>query len=124
MPIYQFTCLDCHKHFEKAISYNNYGKNIVVCPFCSTENVERAISRIRINLPGKNLQPDEAAFYQALEENPQELGKNLRKMSKQTGEQFEPEFNEVVERLEKGQSLDQIEKELPDIDPPKDGNLN
>ncbi len=41
-------------------------------------------------------------------------------MSEQSGEEFEPEFHEVVDRLEKGQSFEQIEKELPDIDLPAD----
>jgi len=39
----------------------------------------------------------------------------MRKMGKEMGEEIPPEFNEVVDRLEKGQSPKDIEKELPDL---------
>ena len=43
------------------------------------------------------------------------MGRVMRKMGKEMGEELPPEFNEVVDRLEKGQSPEDIEKELPDI---------
>jgi hypothetical protein len=39
----------------------------------------------------------------------------MRKMSSEMGEDLGPEFTEVVERLEKGQSPEDIEQELPDL---------
>ncbi len=39
----------------------------------------------------------------------------MRKMGKQMGEELPPEFKEVVDRLEKGQSPESIEKDLPDV---------
>ena len=39
----------------------------------------------------------------------------MRKMGNEMGEQVPPEFNEVVDRLEKGQSPEEIEKEMPDL---------
>ena len=51
----------------------------------------------------------------AMEDNPQVLGSMMRHMSDEIGEEMPPEFDEVVNRLEKGQSPDQIEKELPDL---------
>jgi hypothetical protein len=50
-----------------------------------------------------------------LEENPRELGRMMRKMGKEMGEDLPPEFDEVVGRLEKGQSPEEIEAALPDI---------
>jgi uncharacterized FAD-dependent dehydrogenase len=50
----------------------------------------------------------------ALEQNPRELGRRFRKMSEEIGEDVGPQFNEVVDRLEKGQSTDEIEKSMPD----------
>jgi hypothetical protein len=40
----------------------------------------------------------------------------MRKMGTEMGEEMPPEFGEVVDRLEKGQSPEDIEKELPDLD--------
>ena len=50
-----------------------------------------------------------------LEKDPQALGKMMRHMSNEVGEEMGPEFNEVVDRLEKGQSPDEIERDLPEM---------
>ena len=50
-----------------------------------------------------------------LENDPQAMGRVMRKMGNQMGEELPPEFNEVVDRLEKGQSPESIEKDLPDV---------
>jgi hypothetical protein len=52
---------------------------------------------------------------EGLEEDPRALGKMMRKMSQQVGEDLPPEFDEVVGRLEKGQSPEEIERDLPDL---------
>ena len=36
-------------------------------------------------------------------------------MSSEVGDDMAPEFNEVVSRLEAGQTPDQIERDLPDL---------
>lgn len=120
MPVYRFICLDCKSIFEKRIAYEKYGCVAVQCTVCGSSNIQRKISKIRLN----SSTAADAAFtedmpdFNQLERNPEELGRTLRKMGQQSGEQFEPEFDEVVERLEKGQSFDQIEQELPDISDP------
>ena len=50
-----------------------------------------------------------------LENDPQAMGRMMRKMGNEMGEQLPPEFNDVVDRLEKGQSPEEIEKEMPDL---------
>jgi len=50
-----------------------------------------------------------------LENDPQAMGRMMRKMGNEMGEEMPPEFGEVVDRLEKGQSPEDIEKELPDL---------
>jgi hypothetical protein len=50
-----------------------------------------------------------------LENDPKALGQMMRKMGNELGEEVPPEFGEVVDRLEKGQSPEEIEKELPDL---------
>jgi len=39
----------------------------------------------------------------------------MRKMGNELGEEMPPEFDEVVDRLEKGQSPEEIEEALPDL---------
>lgn len=124
MPVYQFRCLECKKKFEKNISYQKYGKTVVSCPFCQSKNIQRAIKATPVNLAQDSIKPylEDPSSFSRMEDDPQAMGKAMREMSRQTGEKLEPEFNEVVERLEKGQSFQQIEKELPDIDPPADSS--
>jgi Flp pilus assembly protein TadB len=40
----------------------------------------------------------------------------MRKMSNEMGEDVGPEFDEVVDRLEAGQSPEDIEKAIPDLE--------
>jgi hypothetical protein len=39
----------------------------------------------------------------------------MRKMGQEMGEEIGPEFDEVVDRLESGQSPDEIEKAIPEL---------
>jgi hypothetical protein len=43
------------------------------------------------------------------------MGRMMRKMGRELGEDMPPEFDDVVDRLEKGQSPEDIEKDLPDM---------
>ena len=52
---------------------------------------------------------------EGLEDDPKALGHMMRKMGNELGEEMPPEFDEVVDRLEKGQSPEEIESALPDL---------
>jgi hypothetical protein len=58
---------------------------------------------------------DESALAGLDEEDPRALGQFMRKMSREMGEDMGDEFNEVVDRLEKGQSPEDIEAAMPDL---------
>ena len=49
------------------------------------------------------------------ENDPRSLGRWMRKMSAETGEDLGPEFDEVVGRLEAGENPEDIEKSMPDL---------
>ena len=117
MPAYEFICLNCKKRFEKVISYAQYGRQAVVCPHCQNRQVKRRIGRIRMAKSEESRLENfgDPSQLEGLEKDPQALGRMMRKMSSEVGEEIGPEFNEVVGRLEKGQSPEQIEKDLPDL---------
>jgi len=52
----------------------------------------------------------------ALEHDPQALGKMMRQMGNEMGEDLPTEFNEVVDRLEAGQSPEEIEASISNSD--------
>jgi len=58
---------------------------------------------------------DPSGFPDLDENDPKSLGRWMRKMSAETGEDLGPEFNEVVGRLEAGEDPESIEKSMPDL---------
>ena len=50
-----------------------------------------------------------------IEDDPRALGRLMRKMGQEMGEDTGPEFDEVVSRLEKGEDPEQIERDMPDL---------
>ena len=53
--------------------------------------------------------------FEGLEDDPKAMGQMMRKMGKEMAEEMPPEFDEVVDRLESGQSPEDIEKAIPDL---------
>jgi len=57
---------------------------------------------------------------EGLENDPKALGRVMREMSRETGENLGAEFDEVVNRLEKGEDPDQIASSIPDLSSDED----
>lgn len=117
MPNYPYRCLNCQKRFEKFMTYDDYGKKPVHCPHCQSENVIRRINRVRIARSEESRLESLAdpSALEGLEDDPKALGRMMRQMGSEMGEELGPEFDEVVDRLEAGQSPDEIEQSLPDL---------
>ncbi|GAP15561.1 putative regulatory protein, FmdB family [Longilinea arvoryzae] len=117
MPTYEYRCLDCRRRFELFMKFSEYGTKPVTCPHCQSSHVERRIGRVRVGRSDENRLSNLAdpANLAAIDDNPRALGKMMREMSHEVGEDMGGEFDEVVSRLESGQSPDDIERELPDL---------
>ena len=117
MPNYEFRCLDCRRRFDLFFSYSDYGKIPVICPHCQSSRVERRIGRVRFARSEESRLENLAdpSQLEGLENDPRSLGRMMRKLGSEAGEELPPEFNEVVGRLEAGQSPEDIEKEIPDL---------
>jgi hypothetical protein len=57
---------------------------------------------------------DESALA-GMENDPKALGQMMKKMGKEMGEDVPPEFDDVVDRLEAGQSPEDIEAAMPGL---------
>jgi len=126
MPTYDFICQDCKKRFDVFMTYNEYGTKPVVCSHCGSENTRRRMTRVRIAKSEESRLESMSDFadpsaLEGLEDDPQALGRMMRKMGNEMGEELPPEFDEVVDRLEKGQSPEEIESALPDLGLDDDG---
>lgn len=117
MPNYEYRCLNCRRRFEVFMTYAEYGTRTVTCPHCKSDKVQRKIGRIRVARSDESRLENMAdpSSLVGLDDDPRALGRMMREMSRETGEEMGPEFDEVVHRLESGQSPEQIEQDLPDI---------
>ena len=117
MPFYPYRCFSCNRRFEIFLTYAEYGQKTVRCPYCSSDQVQRRITRVRVARSEESRLDEFSGLenMEGLENDPSALGQVMRKMSREMGEDMGPEFNEVVSRLESGQSPEDIEKAMPDL---------
>lgn len=118
MPTYDYICNNCNQRFDAFLTFAEYGKKKVKCAHCGSKNVRRRMTRVRIAKSEESrmdAMADDFSGFEGLEDDPKAMGQMMRKMGREMGEELPPEFDEVVDRLESGQSPEEIEKEVPDL---------
>ena len=118
MPTYDFICNNCSQRFDIFLTFSEYGKKTVTCAHCGSKNVRRRMTKVRIAKTEESRMDrmaDDFSGFEGLEDDPRAMGQMMRKMGKEMGEELPPEFDEVVDRLEKGQSPEDIESALPEL---------
>jgi len=119
MPIYEYRCSDCKKKvsvFFRTLSAVDH--NAARCPICGGKNLTRLVSRVRALRSEEsrlgNL-AEESALAGLDENDPKSMGRWMRKMATEAGEEMPPEFDEVAGRLESGENPESIEKSMPEL---------
>ena len=118
MPTYDYICNNCNQRFDVFLTFAEYGKKTVTCVHCKSKNVRRRMTKVRIAKSEDSRMEsmaDDFSGIEGLEDDPKAMGRMMRKMGKQMGEDLPPEFDDVVDRLEAGQSPEEIESALPDL---------
>lgn len=124
MPIYEYRCQDCGRKvsiFWRSLSAVDE-KN-ALCERCGSRRLTRLVSRVRVMRGAESSDLDTGGGDDALldemagldENDPRALGRFMRKMAQESGEDLGPEFDEVVTRLERGEDPEQIEKSMGDL---------
>lgn len=119
MPIYEYVCLDCRRRvtlFFRTLSEAE--KATPTCPRCGSTRLVRRISRVAVVRSEESRLESmmDTDFLAGLDENdPRSLARFMRRMSEELGEDLGDEFEEVVDRLEAGESPEEIEKQMPDL---------
>lgn len=128
MPIYEYRCQHCGKRlsvFWRSLSAVNDAS--VTCERCGSKRVARMMSKVRVmrgsgssdtGTGGAMDSNDDALMNEmaGLDENdPRALGRFMRKMAAESGEDLGAEFGEVVGRLEKGEDPEKIEQDMGGI---------
>jgi len=116
MPIYEYRCHDCKRPFSLLV-YTFEPPLAPVCPRCHGENVTRLISRFAVVRSEESrldtLADSASTDFGDLDENdPRSIARWARKMGREMGEDLGPEFSEMVDRLETGESPESIEQSM------------
>jgi putative FmdB family regulatory protein len=124
MPTYEFRCQDCRKKFEVFLTYSQYDDHKTACPACQSLRLVRVIRKVRVARgdKGRLSALSDSANLDAIDQDPRSLGRMMRQMKNEVGADDMPaEFDEVVSRLEKGESPEDIERAMPDLGDGMDG---
>jgi putative FmdB family regulatory protein len=119
VPVYEYRCHDCKRRVSIFWrTFSDIDTESVTCPRCGGTNLTRLISRVRM-IRSEESRLDDLADPSGLpdldEDDPKSLGRWMRKMSSEVGEDLGPEFDEVVGRLEAGEDPESIEKSMPEL---------
>jgi putative FmdB family regulatory protein len=118
MPIYEYHCHKCRRRVS--IFFRSFSdiQEEPSCPRCGGKHLSRLISRVAI-VRSEESRLDSLADPSGLgdldEDDPKSIARWMRKMSAEAGEEMPPEFGEVMDRLESGQSPEEIEESMPDL---------
>jgi len=118
MPIYEYRCRDCRRRVS--LFYRSFSEveEEPTCPRCGGKRLRRLISRVAV-VRSEESRLDDMADPSMLdgldEDDPKSLARWMRKMSSEMGEEMPSEFDEVIDRLESGQSPEEIEESMPDL---------
>lgn len=119
MPIYEYFCFDCRKRVSVLFrTMAEAEEGAAACPACGGARLRRLMSRLRVLRSEEDsiesMAEDSALLAGLEQEDPRALAHFMRKMSDGTGEPLDEEMDEVVERLESGESPESIESSMPD----------
>lgn len=119
MPIYEYRCQDCHRRTTILWrSFSQVEAEPPRCARCGSTNLVRLVSRVALLRSEESHLEDLAdpSSLASLDENdPRSIARWMRKMSGEMGEDLGPEFEEVIDRLEAGQSPEEIEESMPEM---------
>jgi len=88
------------------------------CPQCASVRLHRLVSRVAVMKSEESRLENMAdpSMMSGLEnEDPRALASFMRQMSNEMGEPIDPEMNEMIGRLEAGESPEAIEQSMPGL---------
>ena len=121
MPIYEYRCTDCKKKVSVFFrSFSAVDQEQARCPICNGTHLTKMVSKVRVlrctsSSGGGDDSFDDSMLDDLNENDPRSLGRMMRRMSDESGEDMGPEFGEVIQRLEKGEDPEAIEKSMPEL---------
>jgi putative FmdB family regulatory protein len=103
MPVYEFSCNACGARvsvFTRSINAQVEGK----CDRCGSGDLQRLISRVTVLRAGGGYDLDNLDNLDP--SDPRAMAAFARQMREEMGDEGGPEMEEMIQRLERGESLD------------------
>ena len=113
MPIYEYRCNGCNKRVS-VFQRNVNSSTAAVCPNCGGSDLSRLISRFAVVRNEDQMLDslDDDSLLSGVDENdPRSVAAWARKMQSKMGEEVEPEFEEMIDRMEAGEMPDELDDE-------------
>jgi putative FmdB family regulatory protein len=110
MPIYEYRCAACSRRtsvFVRTVS----SKVDATCEHCGSKKLSRLVSKFAVHRAsggGGDLSDDFGGMDDVDENDPQSVARWARKMRQESGEDLGPEFDEMIGRMEAGESPDEM----------------
>ena len=117
MPTYEYRCEQCRR--RNAFSVRGFNPpEAPTCAYCGSNSMKRIISRVAI-LKSEDARleamADPSTFGDIDENDPKGMARMMRKLGSEMGEEMPPEFGDMVDRLEAGESPESIEQSMGDV---------
>lgn len=108
MPIYEYRCLACKRRTSVFVRSVNSEVN-AVCEHCGSTRMARLLSKFAVHR-GSSIDINDPSSFENIDENdPRAMARWARQMAEETGEDIGPEFEEMVGRMEAGESPDDLD---------------
>jgi len=111
MPIYEYRCNACNRRvsvFQRQIT----ASTAAICPNCGGSDLRRLVSRFAVVRNEDQMLDslDDDSLLSGVDENdPRSVAAWARKMQSKMGEEVEPEFEEMIDRMEAGEMPDEMD---------------
>jgi len=146
MPIYEYHCADCKRKVSVFFRSFSAAENAtsVICPRCGGSNLRRRLSRVRVLKHGSTAASNDFAaddddlsggddddmddlsgmggmeqMMAGVDENdPRSIAHFARRVQTESGEQMDPEMDEALTRIERGEDPDKVLEGFAEADEP------
>lgn len=127
MPTYEYRCGDCHRPVSLFMTFAEYETQTPACPFCRSHNLRRRIRGVRYSRSEDarlDAMSDPSSWGDVDEKDPRSVARMMKRMGSEMGEDLGPEFHEAIDRLEAGESPEEVEKSVPGLAGEEDSDLD
>ncbi len=110
MPLYEYRCNNCRR--KTTVFVRGFSSSVAPkCSYCGSEDMARLISKVAILKSEESRLESLAApsnFGDVDENDPRSVARWAKKMGREMGEDLGPDFDEVIDRMEAGETPDDM----------------